>query len=55
MRSCLSCSMRGRRRHKAFDFRSKVAEETGRRGVLGGEPAAGFDTAMAQLLSLPSC
>jgi hypothetical protein len=28
-----------------------MAEETGRRGVLGSESTAGFDTAMVQLLS----
>jgi len=32
-----------------------MAEETGRRGVLGGESAAGFDTAMVRPLSLLSC
>jgi hypothetical protein len=44
-----SRSLLGRRHHKAFDFRSKMAEETGRRGVLGGESAAAFDTAMVHL------
>jgi hypothetical protein len=32
-----------------------MAEETGRRGVLGGESAAGFETAMVQRLSLLTC
>ena len=32
-----------------------MAEETGIRGVLGGESAAGFDTAMVRPLSLLSC
>jgi len=32
-----------------------MAKETGRRGVLGGESAAGFDTAMVRPLSLLSC
>ena len=32
--SRLSRSIRRSRRHKAFDFRSKMAEEAGRRGVL---------------------
>jgi hypothetical protein len=54
-RSRLSRSIRGSRRHKAFDFRSKMAEETGIRGVLGGESAAGFDAAMVRPLSLLSC
>ena len=31
-----------------------MAEQTGRRGVLCDESAAGFDTAMVQLLSLLS-